>query len=69
MKTINRICTGLLVIGLLCISGIAAAQDEMVLTDDITAYNGPIGADSPLYGLKLALEDMDESFKIGRAHV
>ena len=62
MKTINRICTGLLVFGLLCLSGIAAAQDEAVLTDDITAYNGPIGADSPLYGLKLALEDMDESF-------
>ena len=33
-----------------------------VLTDDIQPYNGPIGADSPLYGLKLALEDMDESF-------
>ncbi|MFA5268779.1 MAG: DUF5667 domain-containing protein [Methanoregula sp.] len=62
MKTINRICTGLLVLGLLCLSGIAAAQDEIVLTDDIAAYNGPIGADSPLYGLKLALEDMDESF-------
>ena len=62
MKTINRICTGLLVFGLLCLSGIAAAQDEAVLTDDVTAYNGPIGADSPLYGLKLALEDMDESF-------
>ena len=62
MKTINGICTGLLVLGLLCISGIAAAQDETVLTDDIAAYNGPIGADSPLYGLKSALEDMDESF-------
>jgi hypothetical protein len=62
MKTINRICTSLLVLGLLCLSGIAAAQDETVLTDDIAAYNGPIGADSPLYGLKLALEDMDESF-------
>jgi hypothetical protein len=62
MKTINRICTGLLVLGLLCLSGIAAAQDETVLTDDIQPYDGPIGADSPLYGLKLALEDMDESF-------
>lgn len=62
MKTISGICTGLLVFGLLCLSGIAAAQDDTVLTDDVTAYNGPIGADSPLYGLKLALEDMDESF-------
>jgi hypothetical protein len=54
---------------LLCLSGIAAAQENTsvntsgtILTDDIQAYDGPIGADSPLYGLKLALEDMDESF-------
>jgi hypothetical protein len=65
MKTISGICTGLLVLGLLCISGIAAAQDDTsgtVITDDIQPYNGPIGPDSPLYGLKLALEDIDESF-------
>lgn len=70
MKTITGICTGLLVLGLLCLSGMAAAQQDTtgtdtsgtVLTDDIAPYNGPIGADSPLYGLKLALEDMDESF-------
>jgi hypothetical protein len=65
MKTLTGICTGLLVLGLFCLSGIAAAQEGSsgtVLTDDIQPYNGPIGADSPLYGLKLALEDMDESF-------
>jgi len=65
MKTITGIFTGLLVLGLLCLSGIAAAQEDTqgtVLTDDIQPYNGPIGADSPLYGLKLALEDMDETF-------
>jgi hypothetical protein len=65
MKIFTGICTGLLVLGLLCISGIAAAQDDTsgtVITDDIQPYDGPIGADSPLYGLKLALEDMDESF-------
>ncbi len=67
MKTITGIYTALLVLGLLCLSGIAAAQQDdnttdTVLTDDIQPYNGPIGADSPLYGLKLALEDMDESF-------
>jgi hypothetical protein len=61
MKTI-RLFTGLLVLGLLCLSGIAAAEEETVLTDDIEPYDGPIGPDSPLYGLKLALEDMDESF-------
>jgi len=65
MKTNTILCTGLLVLGLLCISGIAAAQEDTsgtVLIDDIQSYNGPIGANSPLYGLKLALEDMDESF-------
>lgn len=65
MKTISGICTGLLVFGLLCLSGVAAAQEDTsgtILTDDIQPYDGPIGADSPLYGLKLALEDMDESF-------
>lgn len=65
MKINTILCTGLLVLGLLCLSGIAAAQVDTsgtVLTDDIQPYNGPIGADSPLYGLKLALEDMDESF-------
>ena len=68
MKTSTGIFTGLVVLGLLCLSGIAAAGDTAadtagtVLTDDIQPYNGPIGADSPLYGLKIALEDMDESF-------
>lgn len=69
MTTTKEICTGLLVLGLLCLTGIAAAEENnpadtsgIVLTDDIPPYDGPIGADSPLYGLKLALEDMDESF-------
>jgi hypothetical protein len=66
MKT--GIYAGLLVLGLLSLCGMAAAQDGnadtsgTLITDDIQPYNGPIGADSPLYGLKLALEDMDESF-------
>lgn len=69
MTTTKKLCTGLLVLGLLCLTGIAAAEENnpadtsgTVLTDDIPPYDGPIGADSPLYGLKLALEDMDESF-------
>jgi len=69
MKSMNTIYTGLLVLGLLCLSGIAAAQEntgvnasETLLAGDIEPYNGPIGADSPLYGLKIALENMDESF-------
>jgi hypothetical protein len=70
MNNNTILCTGLLVLGLLCLSGIAAAQQDAsgtntsgtVLVDDIAPYNGPIAADSPLYGLKLALENMDESF-------
>lgn len=65
MKTFRGICTVLLVLSLLCLSGIATAQDDTqatVVTDDISPYDGPVGPGSPLYGLKLALEDMDESF-------
>jgi hypothetical protein len=54
-----------LLFALICLIGVAVAQEDnsgTVLTDDIQPYYGPIGADSPLYGLKLALEDMDESF-------
>jgi Domain of unknown function (DUF5667) len=54
-----------LLLALLCLAATAAAQEDtsgIVLTDDIQPYDGSIGPDSPLYGLKLALEDMDESF-------
>jgi len=66
MKTPYILCSGLIVLGLLALSGIAAAQEDTtsgtLLTDTIQPYNGPIGPDSPLYGLKLTFEDMDESF-------
>lgn len=68
MKNSKTLFTGLLVLGLLCLIGMAAAQEDTtvtdgtVLADDIQPYNGPIGADSPLYGLKIAMEDIDESF-------
>jgi hypothetical protein len=70
MKTSKTLFTGLLVLGLLFLSGMAAAQDNNVVdnstglasVDDIQPYNGPIGAGSPLYGLKIAMEDIDESF-------
>ena len=49
--------------------GIAAAQADMTtdmqvsgLSDDIAPYNGTISAGNPLYGLKIALEDLDETF-------
>ena len=35
---------------------------DIVITDNITPYFGPMGPDSPLYGLKLAWENLDEAF-------
>jgi len=35
---------------------------EIVITDDIQPYFGPLGPESPLYGLKTALENLDEAF-------
>ena len=31
-------------------------------TGHIKPFEGPIGADNPLYGLKVAMEDLDETF-------
>ena len=78
MKNRSIFFAGLMVIALLCMAGITTAEENAPVAettvptmqdtpgitgpDDIPAYNGPIGADSPLYGLKLALEDLDESF-------
>jgi hypothetical protein len=78
MKNRSIFFAGLMVIALLCTAGITTAEENATVTettvpamqdtpgitgpDDISAYDGPIGADSPLYGLKLALEDLDESF-------
>ncbi|NMB78850.1 MAG: hypothetical protein GYA23_07115 [Methanomicrobiales archaeon] len=76
MKITTILATGLMVIGLLCMTGIVAAEDSItpsetpvpdgtpviVEPEDIPPYDGPIGADSPLYGLKVAWEDLDESF-------
>jgi hypothetical protein len=45
------------------IIGIASASDgEDNLVDDIEEYNGSVGPDNALYGLKLAFESIDESF-------
>ena len=70
MKNKQIILAGIVVIALLCIVGTVAALDNnatgvqgaVAVSDDIEPYNGPIGADSPLYGLKLAMEDLDETF-------
>lgn len=40
---------------------IAILPSSSAASDEITAYNGWIGADSPLYGLKLFFQEMGES--------
>jgi hypothetical protein len=61
---------GGIVITLLFMTGtVAALEDnasggmrEGISPEDIAPYQGPISADSPLYGLKIAMEDLDETF-------
>lgn len=69
MKPMNGIMIFFVALGLLCMIGIASAEggsdtgaNTVIIDDDIPPYNGPVGPDSPLYGLKLAWEDFDESF-------
>lgn len=65
----NQIVVGsIIVLALLCGMGNVTAREDsdtpgmIGLSDDIAPYNGPIGADSPLHGLKIAFEDLDETF-------
>ena len=70
MKNTHIILGTLLVVALLCSVGTAAALDDNAtgaqgtgdISNEIAPYNGPIGADSPVYRLKLAMEDLDETF-------
>jgi hypothetical protein len=68
MKPMFGLIACFVALGLLCMTGIAAAEetgtgtDTLIVTDDIPPYDGPISPGSPLYGLKLAWEDLDESF-------
>jgi len=69
MKTRHGVITGIIVLALLCTIGIAAAQSDMEAgvqatagEEEIAPYTGPIGAGNPLYGLKIAMEDLDETF-------
>lgn len=78
MKINSIILAGIITLALLCSVGIAAAEDTVTTAEttsagaqdtpgsgeigDIPPYDGPIGADNPLYGLKIAWEDLDESF-------
>jgi hypothetical protein len=70
MKNTQIILAGIVAVALLLSVGtVAALEDNSTgvqgadnVSDTIEPYNGPIGADSPLYGLKLAMEDLDETF-------
>ena len=63
-RGILKVGMNLLVLGfVLNIIGIASASDSSDdLVDDIQEYNGTVGPDNALYGLKLAFENIDESF-------
>jgi Domain of unknown function (DUF5667) len=71
MKTGSGMLLGLVVLGLLC--GITAAAENatgtqgMQFVGDIAAYNGSIDAGSPLYGLKIAFENLDDSFTFNQS--
>jgi hypothetical protein len=68
----KKVILGFIFIALIWSIGTVAALDdnssgagtpgESVISDDIAPYQGPISADSPLYGLKIAMEDLDETF-------
>jgi hypothetical protein len=69
MTARNGWIAGILALALLCMVGAAAAQvdagngtNEIVIVDDVEPYDGPIGPGNPLYGLKIAFENLDESF-------
>jgi hypothetical protein len=70
MKNMQIVLVGIVVIALLCSVGTVTAlndnstgvQGAEGASDAIDPYNGPIGADSPLYDLKIAMENLDETF-------
>jgi hypothetical protein len=70
MKNTHIILGGILMFALLCSVGTVTGLDDNSpgvqgaedISDDIAPYNGPIGADNPMHGLKLAMEDLDETF-------
>lgn len=64
VRRILKVGMILLVLGfVLNIIGIASASDSTEdIVDDIEDYNGSVGPENALYGLKLAFENIDESF-------
>src|SRR5512137_2510208 len=70
MKKLQIVLAGIVLIALLFSVGTVTAladnstgaQGAEGVSGPIEPYSGPIGADSPLYGLKIAMEDLDETF-------
>jgi hypothetical protein len=70
MKNMQIVLAGIVVIALLCSVGtVTALADNSTriqradgVSDTTEPYNGPIGAGNPLYGLKIAMENLDETF-------
>jgi hypothetical protein len=73
MKTSIGILFSLVALALLGGVGIAAADEaaapgsQAVTADSIAPYNGPIGPGNSLYGLKIAFENLDESFTFNQS--
>jgi hypothetical protein len=72
MNTRFGMLVALVALGMLCAIGTAAADNTtstqgMQLANSIPPYNGPIGPDSSLYGLKLAFENLDDSFTFNQS--
>ncbi|MCZ7372881.1 MAG: hypothetical protein O8C60_04370, partial [Candidatus Methanoperedens sp.] len=66
MKKIKRnhlLLSGVILLALAYTIGIAIAQDNQTdLVEDIKPYDGSIGPGSALYGLKISIENLRESF-------
>jgi hypothetical protein len=69
MRKNYSILGGMLLLAVICSIGTAAAQENSTdlqgvdfVPDDIKPFEGSIDADNPLHGLKVAMEDLDETF-------
>jgi hypothetical protein len=72
MNTKIGVLLVMVALGMLCVIGPAAADNTtsmqgMQYANDIQPYNGPIGPDSSLYGLKLAFENLDDTFTFNQS--
>lgn len=66
MNIIRLMVTGIILLAF-TLNMIGSAREDISpdeLVDDIEEYNGSIGPDNALYGLKLAFEGLDESFTL-----